>query len=129
MSWQEFEEEILRIFETHGFKTKRRFVFKDEEGKSEVDIVAERFGITVGVDAKRYTERWYRLSALKKEAEKHAKRCKRLERVLGKRVIPVIVPLIDDQIYFHHSLIVPYPSLNDFLTNIHYYLIEFGFDV
>lgn len=127
-SWQEFEEEILKVLEEHGFKSKRRFVFKDEIGKGEVDVLAERFGIVLAVDAKRYTEGWYRLSALKREAKKHAERCRRLERVIGRRVIPVIVPLIDDQVYFYHSFIVPYTSLNDFLLNLHYYLAEFGFE-
>ena len=127
-SWQEFEEEILRIFEEHGFKSRKRYVFKDEKGRAEVDILAERFGVILAVDAKRYTEGWYRLSALKREAKKHAERCRRLERVIGKRVIPVVVPLIDDRIYFHHSFIVPFLSLNDFLLNLHYYLVEFGFE-
>ncbi|ADC64523.1 conserved hypothetical protein [Ferroglobus placidus DSM 10642] len=127
-TWQEFEEEILKIFEEHGFKSKRRFIFRDEIGRGEIDILAERFGIILAVDAKRYTEGWYRLSALKREAKKHAERCRRLEKVIGRKVIPVIVPLIDDRVYFHHSFIVPFVSLNDFLLNLHYYLAEFGFE-
>ena len=126
-SWQEFEEAIREVLEIHGFSTKFRYVFRDEKGKAEVDVLAERFGLTIAIDAKRYTERWYRLSAIKKEAEKHAERCRRLEKVTGKRVIPAVVPLIDDSIYFYGgAIIVPFRKLNDFLINIHGYLDEFG---
>ena len=128
-SWQEFEEAIREVLEIHGFSTKFRYVFKDEKGRAEVDVLAERYGLTLAIDAKRYTERWYRLSAVKKEAEKHADRCRRLERIQNKKVIPVVVPLIDDSIYFHgESIIIPFSKLNDFLIHIHAYLYEFGFD-
>ena len=128
-SWQEFEEAIREILEIHGFSTKFRYVFKDERGKAEIDVLAERYSLVLAIDAKRYTEGWYRLSAIKKEAEKHAGRCRRLERLAGGKVIPVIVPLIDDVIYLHEgSIIVPFSKLNDFLLNIHAYLHEFGFD-
>ena len=129
-SWQEFEEAIREVLEIHGFSTKFRYVFRDENGKTEIDVLAERFGITLAIDAKRYTERWYRLSAIKKEAEKHAERCKRLEKITGKRAIPVVVPLIDDSIYIHgNAIIVPFEKLNDFLINIHAYLHELGFEI
>ncbi len=127
-SWQEFEEAIRKILEIHGFSTKFRYVLRDERGRTEVDVLAERYGLVLAIDAKRYTEGWYRLSAIKKEAEKHAERCERLERILGRRVIPAVVPLIDDSIYFHDGvIIVPFGKLNDFLLNIHGYLDEFGF--
>ncbi|AIY90701.1 restriction endonuclease [Geoglobus acetivorans] len=127
-SWQEFEEIVRNILEEHGFETRFRYVFRDESGRAEIDVVAERFDLVLGIDAKRYTEKWYRLSAIKREAEKHAIRCKRLERILGRRVVPVVVPLIDDLVYFHHSVIVPFEKLNDFLINVHAYLGEFGLD-
>ncbi len=129
-TWQEFEEAIREILEHHGFATRFRYVFRDEQGRAEVDVLAERYGLVLAIDAKRYTHGWYRLSAIKKEAEKHAKRCERLGKLLGRKVIPVVVPLIDDSVYFHKgAVIVPYARLNDFLLNIHAYLIEFGMDV
>ena len=128
-SWQEFEEAIREILEVHGFSTEFRYVFRDDKGRAEVDVLAERYGLILAIDAKRYTEGWYRLSAIKKEAEKHAERCRRLERVKKKKVIPVVVPLIDDSIYLYRkSIIVPYSKLNDFLLNVHAYLHEFDFD-
>lgn len=129
-TWQEFEEAIREVLELHGFVTKFRYVFRDEYGRAEVDVLAERYGLVLAIDAKRYTHGWYRLSAVKKEAEKHAKRCERLERLLGRKVVPVVVPLIDDSVYFHRgAVIVPYVGLNDFLLNIHAYLLEFGIDL
>ncbi|NOY11003.1 MAG: hypothetical protein GXO67_02720 [Archaeoglobi archaeon] len=127
-TWQEFEEAIREILEHHGFTTRFRHVFRDEQGRSEIDVLAERYGLVLAIDAKRYTHGWYRLSAIKREAEKHAKRCERLERLEGRKVVPVVVPLIDDSVYLHKgAVIVPFVKLNDFLLNIHAYLHEFGF--
>jgi|Deesub1362A_J573_1020465.scaffolds.fasta_scaffold00239_51 hypothetical protein len=125
--WQEFEEAVRKIFDAHEFKTSFRVVFKDNEGRSEIDVVAERFNLLICIDAKFYSARRYRRSHLKNEAEKHFKRCQRYSKIAGKRALPVIVSLIDDQIYIHSNcLIVPFDKLNDFLANIHYYLAEFG---
>ncbi len=128
MLWQEFEELVSNVFELHGFEVKRRVVFKDEKGKNEIDVVAERSGLILAIDAKRYTEGWYRLSAIKREAKKHAERCSRYSKVVEKEVIPIVVPLIDDGIIeYCGSLIVPFRAINDFLCNIELYLVEFGF--
>jgi len=128
-SWQEFEEAIRDILEIHGFSTKFRYVFRDEHGRTEIDVLSERYGIMMAIDAKRYTEGWYRISTIKKESEKHAERCRRLERLIAKKIIPVVVPLIDDNIYFHRgTIIVPFRKFNDFLLNIYAYLDEFGFN-
>jgi len=119
---------VKEVLEFHEFSTSFRVVFRDENGKSEIDIIAKRFNLILGIDAKRYTERWYRLSALKREAKKHAERCQRFEKMIGRRVIPVIVPLIDDELHFHEGcIIVPFSKFNDFIVNIHTYLTIFGF--
>jgi len=89
-SWQEFEEFVKEVFESHEFETQFRVVFRDENGKSEIDVVASRGNVCLAVDAKRYTESWYRLSAVKREAEKHTSRCKRFSAVTGKKVVPVV---------------------------------------
>jgi len=128
MRWQEFEEEVRKICEAHDFTTKFRYVFKDEEGKSEIDVVAERYGTVLCFDAKLYSASRYRVSQLKKEAEKHRERVERFSAVTGKKAVPVIVSFIDDLIRFHAGcIVVPYSSLNEFLGNLHYYLSEFGF--
>jgi len=127
-TWQEFEEKVREVLEGHGYTTSFRVVFRDEEGRAEIDVVAERFGLILAIDAKRYTKRWHRVSALKKQSEKHAERCKRYERLTGRKVIPVVVSLIDDRIVFHEGcIVVPFDNLDDFLLNLHHYLAEFGF--
>ncbi len=128
ISWQEFEEVVKDVLESHGFDTMFRVVFKDEEGRGEIDVVAERFGVTLAIDAKRYTERWYRKSAIKREAEKHAKRCKRYSKLEGKTVVPVIVSFVDDDVVEHEGcIVVPFRAINDFLLNLEAYLVDFGF--
>ena len=127
ISWQDFELKVKEILEENNFDTDFRVVFKDEEGKSEIDVVARRYGIVLCVDAKRYNRNWHRRSALKKESEKHRKRCSRFSKVIGSKAIPVIVSLIDDELYLHEGcIVVPFNSFNDFLLNLHYYLEELG---
>lgn len=110
----------------HGFEVERNFVFKDDHGKCEIDLVAKRFDLVICIDTKFYSAKRYRVSQLKKEAEKHFKRCKRFEKIIKKKCIPVLVPFIDDKIYFHGGcLIVPFNSFNEFLFNVHYYLMSF----
>ncbi len=129
ISWQEFEESVREILESNGFKTDFRVVFKDELGKAEIDVVAERFGLILAVDAKRYNRGWQRKSALKREAQKHRNRCSRFSKIVKSEVIPVIVSLIDDEMYMYEGcIIVPFQSFNDFLVNLHYYLEELGYD-
>ncbi len=128
MKWQEFEEKVREICEAHGFNTKFRFVFTDGEGRAEIDVVAERYGLILCIDAKLYSASRYRVSQLRKEAEKHRRRCERFATFAGKDAVPVIVSFIDDSIYFYEGcIIVPFESFNHFLAEIHYYLSEFGY--
>ncbi len=128
MDWRKFEETIREICEAHGFKVSFRRVFRDERGRSEVDVLAERYDIVLAIDAKFYSAKRYRLSQLKREAEKHVERSRRLSKLLGKDCIPVLVSFIDDGVYSHAGcLIVPFRSFNEFLTEVHYYLSVFGF--
>ncbi len=127
-SWQEFERFVKEILEHHGFSTKMRVIFRDEVGRSEIDVLAERYDIILAIDAKRYAENWYRLSAIKREARKHEERCRRYEKVINKKVVPVIVSLIDDMVYSHgRCIIVPIEKFNDFLININFYLEHFNY--
>lgn len=126
MSWQEFEKFVKEIFDSHDFQTSFRVVFKDEEGKSEIDVVARKFGLVIAIDAKKYSEWWHRSSALKRQAEKHLERCDRYSQIIEEEVIPIIVSFIDDQIFEHWGcIVVPIEKLNDFLLNIHAYLDGF----
>ncbi|MFO7968086.1 MAG: restriction endonuclease [Archaeoglobaceae archaeon] len=126
MKWQEFEEFVKSVFDSHDFQTSFRVVFKDDEGKSEIDVVAHKFGLVIAIDAKKYSEWWHRSSALKRQAEKHVDRCDRYSHIIEEDVIPIIVSFIDDEIFDHWGcIVVPIEKLNDFLLNIHAYLDEF----
>ncbi|AGK61130.1 hypothetical protein Asulf_01130 [Archaeoglobus sulfaticallidus PM70-1] len=124
-SWQEFEELVKDVFEKNDFETRFRVVFRYKGRRSEIDIIAKRFNKILAVDAKRYNRNWYRKSALKREAEKHRKRCENYSKLTNQRVYPVIVSLIDDRLIFYEGCaVVPFDALNDFLLNIDYYLAE-----
>lgn len=128
IKWQEFEIEVKRVCEEHEFKISFREVFKDEIGKAEIDVVAERGTILLCIDAKLYSKHRYRVSQLKKEAKKHVERCKRFSKIKGKKAIPVIITFVDDLVYHYEGcIIVPFYALNHFLTEIYYYLSEFGY--
>jgi Holliday junction resolvase-like predicted endonuclease len=127
-SWQKFEEFVRDVFESYEFETQFRVVFRDDMGKSEIDVLACRGKLVLAIDAKRYTGGWYRLSAVRREAKKHAERCRRYSKLSGREVIPILVPLIDDGIVSCGGcLIVPMRALRDFLSNIEYYLTLFGY--
>jgi Holliday junction resolvase-like predicted endonuclease len=128
MRWQDFEEFVQEIFNKHGYETQFRVVFRDEEGKSEIDVIAEKFGKIIAIDAKKYSEGWYRVSALKSQARKHFNRCRRFSRLKRSDVIPVIVSFIDDSLFLHSGcIVIPIDRLNDFILNIDTYLAEFEF--
>lgn len=127
-NWRKFEREVEKICRSHDFETIRNLRFRDEEGWSEIDIVAKRFDITLCIDTKFYSERRYRVGQIKREAKKHFLRCKRYSKLTGNSAVPVIVPYINDGIYSYRScLIVPFPSFNNFLTEIYFYLSLFNY--
>ena len=126
-TWQEFEEEIKRILSLHGFDTSFRKVFTTSR-RYEIDIVAERYGLILAIDCKKYGRHRYRLSQIKKEAEKHVKRCREFEKYSGREVIPIIVTFVQEDPVIHDScIIVPYEKIEDFLRNVELYLQHLGF--
>lgn len=120
--------EVRRICEEHDFDVSFHYVFRDGDGRAEIDVVAERFDLILCIDAKKYGEKRYRTSQLRREAEKHVERCRRFERLVGRKCVPVIVSFIDDNVYSHAGcLIVPFHAFNEFLANIHHYLAVLGY--
>ena len=125
LTWQAFEGMVGRIFESHGFDVRYRWVFKNKRRKYEIDVFAERYGRSISVDCKRYGKGRYRVSQLKSEAKKHKQRCDELQKVFKFKVkaIPMIVAWIDDPLLFEGGcLFVSYEKLEDFLNNMEYYL-------
>ncbi len=118
ISWKEFEEKIEEIFKTHGFKTRKNFVFKTSK-RFEIDILAEKRDLVFIVDCKQWGKGRYKISSLKKAAEKNLERMKELQNTLlgrNKKIIPIIVTLLDECFYEHDGVyIVPLFKLNNFL--------------
>lgn len=125
--WQDFEEHIRDVFENHGFTTEFRKVFRSNDRKYEIDLVARRFDRTLCVDCKLYGETWYRESRLREEARLHVERCREYTRKIGEQAVPIIVSWLDDDLIIEDAcLFVPYRSLNDFLANLDYYMDALG---
>lgn len=55
LGWQEFEEISAHIFEENGFSAQRRFRFKTQEGRMEIDIVACRRPYIICAECKRWS--------------------------------------------------------------------------
>lgn len=116
--WQDFEEFVAYILEAHGFKTKLRIRF--EKGKYEIDVLGERQNLILGVECKKWKGKTQSIAKLREAGEKHAKKCVRISKILNKRIIPVIVTLLDSGIEKESDVIfVPVFKLNYFLLNLY----------
>jgi len=120
VSWKEFEEKVEEIFRIHNFKTTRNFKFKTTK-RFEIDIIAEKRDLLFVIDCKQWNKGRYKMSALKKAAEKNLEKAKELQSTLigrkrNKKIVPIIITLFDEAIYEHNGVfIVPLFKLNGFL--------------
>ena len=116
--WKTFEEIVAEVFQLHGYETDLNFRFKTSR-RYEIDVLAVCKDKAIAVDCKRWLGGRYKLSQLKKEAEKHAERSKELANVWKdevKEVIPIIVTLKEEGIKeWNGVIILPIWKLNTFL--------------
>ncbi|MBC7110370.1 MAG: restriction endonuclease [Archaeoglobi archaeon] len=125
--WQKFERFIEEIFSHHGYETIVHHVFFYRARRYEVDVLAVRDERVFAVDCKFYQNHWYRRSKIRGEAKRHSRRCEALSEKLGKRVIPLLVTLIEEDILMEEGcIIISHEKLNDFLLNAEIYLEELG---
>ena len=125
MSWGEFEEFTRDILENFDFLVEFRKVFEFRGRKYEIDVVGHRKDLILCLDCKLYKKGKSRVSALKRQARIHYERTKALEKLEGKRCIPIVVTFLDDSLLFEENCIfVPVEKLNDFLNNLDFYLEE-----
>lgn len=123
-SWQELEELALKALEAHNFNCEFRKVFTDRT-RYEIDVLAKKDNITLAIDCKHYRKTKSRVSVLRREAEKHRKRCEKYAEISGNKVVPVLLTLLDDSLFYMEGcIVVPLRALNDFLLNCVYY-VEF----
>ncbi len=120
----EFEEYVLKIVEPFAEHIEFRKVFSNEERRFEIDIVSHMNKFCLCIDCKHYGMTRYRTYSLKSEAKKHTLRCMEFEKKVGKKCIPALVTLLDDNISFEFDcLIIPYYKFNYFLNNIEHFLL------
>jgi len=119
----EFEEYVLKIIEPFAERIEFRKVFSNEERRFEIDIVSHMKDFCLCIDCKHYGTTRHRTYGLKSEAKKHTLRCIEFEKKSGKKCIPALVTLLDDNISFEFDcLIIPYYKFNYFLNNIEQFL-------
>jgi Holliday junction resolvase-like predicted endonuclease len=122
-TWQEFEEQVRDVLECAGFSTDFRMVFTAAGRRHEIDVVAQRFDITVLIDAKRYGRARVRSSAIRAQARKHLARSSEFNRVFFVKSVPVLVSWIDDDLLCEGGcFIVPFDKLEDFILHLEYYV-------
>jgi Holliday junction resolvase-like predicted endonuclease len=118
VNWKEFEEKVEEIFQRHNFRTMKNFRIKTSK-RFEIDIIAEKGNLLFVVDCKQWRKGRYKLSALRKAAEKQIERAEAIKQSLiglNKRVIPLLLTLYDEGIYSLQGVfIVPLFKLNSFL--------------
>ncbi len=124
--WQNFEEFVAYILEEHGFKTKTRARFK--KGKYEIDVLAEMEDFILAIECKKWRGRSQNRAKLKSAAEKHTEKCEIISELMKKKVIPVIVTLIDSGIEKESGvkesgvIFVPAFKFNYFLLNLYQFI-------
>ncbi|MDI3502181.1 MAG: hypothetical protein PWR09_305 [Archaeoglobi archaeon] len=125
--WQEFENYVAEIFSSHGYEVKVHHIFFSGERRYEVDVLAIHPRRTFAVDCKFYQRHWHRKSKVKEGARRHSRRCEALSEKLGRKVIPLLVTLIEEEILMEEGcIIISHEKLNDFLLNLETYLEELG---
>lgn len=114
-----FEEYVLKIIEPFADDVEFRKVFSNGERRFEIDIVSHMKNFCLCIDCKHYGATRHRACGLKYEAKKHTFRCIEFEKKVGKKCVPVLVTLLDDDISFEFDcLVIPYYKFNYFLSNI-----------
>ena len=124
--WQDFEKLVAFVFEKHGFSViqNKVVVFKDKR-KRQYDVIASGFDKVYLVECKRWSNGRHKGSALKKSTIDHYKRSFMYKEVTSKEVIPVMVTLHDEDIFFYEKVpLVPVAKLNNFLSRIEEYSLE-----
>ena len=117
-SWQTFEQFVAWVFEQHDFATKLHVRF----GKAplmEIDVLAEKGAYVIAVECKRWKGKSQTPSKLLEAAAAHEKKCKELSKLLNKKVVGIIVTLLESGILMERNIIfVPIFKLNRFLLHL-----------
>jgi hypothetical protein len=124
--WQELEELTFTALEAHGYECEFRKVFKNGP-RYEIDVLARGKDFTLAFDCKHYLKTKSRTSALRREARKHFRRCRKYSEISGEKIVPILLTLLDDSLlYTEGCIVVPLRALNDFLLRSDLYLEIFS---
>ena len=108
--WQSFEKLVAKIFEENGYSTKTGLILNQGK-KTQVDVVAEKYGKTVVVECKKLNTNSPGL--MRKEAVKQLERMKQLNAQEG--VIVTLREFKEKEI--SGVRIVPLARLNNYLNH------------
>jgi len=137
INWKEFEKSVADIFHQNEFILKKNFRFKTKR-RSEIDLIASRYGIIFCIDCKQWGKGRYKISGLKKAVKDQENRVKELGKFLktnpiarsmlklnlnSQKFYPLIVTLCEEEIVKeHNTYIIPVWKLNSFLLEVENFL-------
>ncbi len=142
LDWKDFEALSSKYLEAHGYRVYRNIRLPPPRG-FEVDVVGLGPRYTIVVDCKHWSPGYSKRWKLRKAAEEHLERTKRLAKRLWlvarrygeelrriRLLIPVIVTLTDPGLRtYSNVLISPINLFNDLLLNIDVVVEEFNVGV
>jgi len=131
LEWIEFENLAATAFEANNFIVRRRFRFKWDQRRWEIDVLSCREPLIACVDCKHWSHGW-RGSAIRKAVEAQALRTKVLAEALPSlqkeiglvqwrqaTLIPVILSLVPGPLKFYNKVpIVPILQIQNFLDEL-----------
>jgi Holliday junction resolvase-like predicted endonuclease len=137
LEWKEFENFAATAFETNNFAVKRRFRFKAQGRRWEIDVLAYSEPVVVCVDCKRWRRGWGN-SAITKVAAAQAERTEALAKSphplqlrIGLKgwkkaiLFPVILSLFPGPVKFYNKVpVVPILQLQNFLDEFQGHITE-----
>jgi len=131
LEWMEFENLAATAFEANNFTVKRRFRFKGNQRKWEIDVLGCKEPLIACVDCKHWSHGW-REAAIRKAVDAQALRTKVLAEVLPSLheeigliqwrqaiLIPAVLSLVPGPLKFYNKVpIVPILQLQNFLNEL-----------
>jgi len=136
IDWKEFEELVMKILEEHDFHSSHNFRFKFSRAY-EIDVLAIRNDLILGIDCKHWDRGRYKKSSLKYAVIEQKNRLKKLKKFIKNnpiiknkfkitektRFTPLLITWFEETLIEHEKVfIVPIWKLNQFLLNLSDYV-------
>jgi|Deesub1362A_J573_1020465.scaffolds.fasta_scaffold00012_92 Holliday junction resolvase-like predicted endonuclease len=125
MDWRDFEYLVGRYFTENGFKVD--YNYRIHRPKREVDVLARRGGMLIGVDCKNWDKRLTRSmvrNVVEKQVERLSYLCSRSE-FRGYKIYPLVVVMRRGRNIFYNGVgIIPISGLREFIQNLDIFIIE-----